>query len=311
MREHILNKKKIAYILMTVLVLIWGFEFVCAKLMLDIFKPITLIFVRFSLALIVITIIKLKIEPGFQLKKKDIKLFFLCAFIGQVLYLICEWTALDYLPVSIVSLTLAFTPVISILIEKVLYGISISLKMLFFIAVSIVGVSLIIGIDVTQLLGGKIFGYLFCLGAIICVNIYNYLTSHLGKNYSDISLSINQVICTVLLTLPYAVTHLPNFQAIDISVVGAIAFMGLISAGFGFYIYIFGISNIGPTANAVYMNFQPVSTTFFCWLILGESMNPIQLLGGALVIVSGIIVLKEKGKIDTRNEIFTSNEDIN
>jgi len=53
---------------------------------------------------------------------------------------------------------------------------------------------------------------------------------------------------------------------------------------------------IGPTSSALFVNFLPVTSTFFGWFFLGEIIAPIQFVGGAIVIVAGYFVIKEKGK---------------
>ena len=56
------------------------------------------------------------------IRKKDIPaLHFTCPFAGEIIYFYCEYTAMDYIPVSLVSIVLAFVPALSIIIEKVLF----------------------------------------------------------------------------------------------------------------------------------------------------------------------------------------------
>lgn len=77
--------------------------------------------------------------------------------------------------------------------------------------------------------------------------------------------------------------------------------MGLISAGFGFYIYVYALRILGPTTNAVYSNFLPLTATFFGWLFFGEMISPLQIVGGLIVITTGYIVIKEKGRLEEKS----------
>ena len=61
----------------------------------------------------------------------------------------------------------------------------------------------------------------------------------------------------------------------------------------------YGLKELGPTSSALYSDFLPVSTAVFGWIFLRESLSPLQMLGGAVVIAAGYIVIKEKGKIDS------------
>ena len=59
-----------------------------------------------------------------------------------------------------------------------------------------------------------------------------------------------------------------------------------------------GLKVLGPTISAMFSNFLPVTATFFGWLFLGESIGVMQFIGGAIVIASSCIVIKEKGKME-------------
>ena len=73
-----------------------------------------------------------------------------------------------------------------------------------------------------------------------------------------------------------------------------------------YLIIVYGLKKLGPTTNAVYSNFQPVTAAFFGALLLGETITWLQIIGGIIVIAAGFIVIWEKGKIDAsyadRNE---------
>jgi drug/metabolite transporter (DMT)-like permease len=45
---------------------------------------------------------------------------------------------------------------------------------------------------------------------------------------------------------------------------------------------------------------MPVTTTFFGWLILKETILPLQMVGGVIVVLAGYIVIKEKDKPEVR-----------
>ena len=65
--EEKINKKP-AYILMTVLVMLWGFDYVVAKTGLEVFKPMSLLFCKYSIGFVTILTIKL-LRGNFNLAK--------------------------------------------------------------------------------------------------------------------------------------------------------------------------------------------------------------------------------------------------
>ncbi|MDD4366291.1 MAG: DMT family transporter, partial [Eubacteriales bacterium] len=107
-------------------------------------------------------------------------------------------------------------------------------------------------------------------------------------------------VCTILLSLPFALSALPKPEDITLPVLGGMLFLGFISAGAGFLVYVYALGVLGPTTMSVYSNFLPVTATLFGWILLGEMIGGVQLLGGIIVISAGYLVIKEKAKVDKK-----------
>lgn len=181
-----------------------------AKNVLEVFRPLNLMFFKYFGGLIVITLIKAVAERKFTIRKKDIIFFVMCSLTGQVLYYFCEYTAMEYIPVALITIILSFVPIISILIERVFFKTKLS--------VSIIA------------------------GLVVCV-------------------------------------------------------IGVGSAGTGYLIYVRGVKYLGPTISSLFSNFLPVTSTFFGWLILGQSLGVMEIAGGLIVIVSACYVIIEKSRL--------------
>ena len=292
------SRKRNTYVLMTVLVFAWGLEYIFAKQALAIMEPLTLVFFKYLIGLIVAAIIKLKMEGKSLIRKKDIPAFLFCALFGEIGYFYFEYSSMQYLPVSLVTIVLAFVPALSIIIDKALFKKKITKKMTAGILLSIIGISLVIGVDWRILFQGRIIGYLLAFGAVITWNLYNFLTASLHDRYESATLTLNQIICSILLVWPYALTHMPNSETVTPGVVGGILYLGILSTGVGFIIFVRSLHILGPTVSAIFSNFLPVTTTLFGWMILNETILPVQMAGGVIVIAAGYIVIKEKGRLE-------------
>ena len=77
-----------------------------------------------------------------------------------------------------------------------------------------------------------------------------------------------------------------------------VIYLGLVNGGLGFMIMVNGLRVLGPTISAMFSNFLPVTATVFGWILLGESVGVMQLIGGAIVIASSCILITEKGKME-------------
>ncbi len=291
-------QKRNMYLLMIILVFAWGLEYIYAKQALDIMEPLSLVFFKYLIGITVPLIIKLKAEGKSLIRKKDIPLFVFCAIFGDIGYFYLEYTAMDYLPVSLITIVLAFVPALSIIIDKAIFKRKITRVMAAGVLISTVGVALVIGVDYQILFQGRLIGYLLAFGAVITWNLYNFLTASLHERYESATLTLNQMICTLLLVWPYALAHLPDRGTVTWGVVGGILYLGLLSTGIGFIIFVRSLHVLGPTVTAIFSNFLPVTTTFFGWLILKETISPVQMAGGAVVIAAGYLVIKEKGRLE-------------
>ncbi len=292
------SQKRNMYLLMIVLVFAWGLEYIFAKQALAVMEPLTLVFFKYLIGFAVALAIKLKAEGKSLMRKKDIPIFLFCAIFGEVGYFYLEYSAMGYLPVSLVTIVLAFVPALSILIDKAVFKKKISKIMTLGILLSIIGIVLVIGVDYRILFQGRIVGYLMAFGAVIAWNLYNFLTASLHDRYGSATLTLNQIICSLLLVWPYAFTHMPVRETITMSVVGGILYLGIFSTGIGFIIFVRSLHILGPTVTAIFSNFLPVTTTLFGWLILKETILPVQMAGGAIVIAAGYLVIREKGRLE-------------
>lgn len=286
------------YFLMTLLVIIWGLDYIIAKNALEVFEPLSLLFFKYGVGLILVLGIKFKTEGKTLIRKKDIPVLIACSICGEILYFTFEYTAMDYLPVSLITIVLAFVPALSVILEKFIYKKRPTKLMVFGIVLSIIGVGLVIGTDYKMFFQGRAIGYLLAIGAVFSWNAYNFVTASLHEKYESATLTMHQLLCTLIIIFPYAITHLPEKTLITPSVIVGVAYLGIFSAGFGFLIQVKSLHTLGPTATSLFSNFLPVTATFFGWLLLKETIGIIQVMGGITVIFAGYLVIKEKGKLE-------------
>lgn len=292
------SQKRIMCLLMTALVICWGMEYILAKQALEVIEPLTLILFKYILGFMLVLAIKLKNEGKSLMRKEDIPMFALCALFGEVGYFYLEYTSMSYLPISLLTVVLALVPALSVVIDKIVFKRKITKKIIAGIMLGIIGIALVIGVDYKILFEGRLIGYLLAFGAVVSWNVYNFFTASLHGKYETATLTMNQMICSILLCWPFALANLPDWQTITPVVIGGVLWLGIISTGIGFLIMVRALHVLGPTVTAIFSNLMPVSATFFGWLILKETILPIQMAGGAVVIAAGYIVIKEKGRLE-------------
>ncbi len=69
-----------------------------------------------------------------------------------------------------------------------------------------------------------------------------------------------------------------------------LVYAGLLGAGLPSVLFLVAIRLIGPVRTGILAMLEPVTGTVLAALILGETLGPIQLVGGALVIAAGVLL---------------------
>jgi drug/metabolite transporter (DMT)-like permease len=290
---------KLNYALMSVLVCLWGLEFIIAKRALGYFDPMSLVFLKYGVAFFVLVSVKLIVDRRINIKKRHIIPMFVCSLFGDVIYYACEYRALSYVPVAVLTIILSFVPLLSVLIEWGFFGRRPSLLMVAGIIICVFGIALVIGVDLSRLRGGYP-GYILGGIAILSWNMYNFFTESLADDFSVLDLTLYQNICTVIMLLPYIAFHPPALASAPAAAIGGVLYLGTVSGALGFFIYVNAISVLGSTPCALFSTFMPVSAAFFGLILLKERLTPLQLAGGAVVIAAACVVLRQKNLLDAR-----------
>ena len=301
-----LKSPKLSYTLMTVLVFLWGLEYIVAKKALEDFDPLTLVFFKYGVAFIVLAPIKCIIDRKINIRKKHIAPLFVCALFGDIIYYASEYQALSYISVAVLTILLSFVPLLSILIEWVLFARRPSPLMIAGVCACILGIALVIGIDLGQLRGAP-FGYVLGAFAILAWNVYNFFTERLTGVFKVLDLTLYQIACTLILLTPYMIANPPAPASMTPAAIGGAVYLGVVSSALGFFIYVNALSVLGATPCALYSTFMPVTAAFFGWILLEETLSPLQIAGGVIVIASACAVLRQKNLSDTRYDAIRKN----
>jgi len=99
---------------------------------------------------------------------------------------------------------------------------------------------------------------------------------------------------TVLLT----VIAIPDLMAQDWAAISLWGWLGLLYSGtvsiaLGNAIWNYGVRRLGSIRTSVYLYFTPLVGTIVPWVLLGESMRPVQALG-ALGILLGVALARHR-----------------
>lgn len=209
----------------------------------------------------------------------------------------CIYSAISRMPVGIALLLVNIHPLLLIFLTWLLGGPAPTRRMLGIMAIIITG--LVMALDLPAQLSEQhsfnaqwIAGAGFSLGAAFAFACAVWITSHRLAQVSGtlrswctmFTVFVCSLITGVLGFIPNGL-HLPDASAGWIGLSCLAVFYGS-----AFAVLFAWIHRLHITRYAAVMNMEPVAALFFAWLILGQEVSAVQILGAAVVII-GIVFL--------------------
>jgi drug/metabolite transporter (DMT)-like permease len=285
--------RTLAYIALIGTVIVWGISFISMKILLEVFSPVALAFVRYIIATTILIIAKVKTTKE-KVKKEDLKLLALTGLLCTTLYFWCENNGVMRISANSSSIIIATLPIGALIADAIAYKNKISLKSMISIIISIIGVYFVVGNDT---ISGSTLGYVFMFGSVAAWSLYMTFTKPLFKKYSDITITTYQAAFGTLGFLPFMPFETIKFSMIDGTIILNLLFLAVLCSSVANFAYTFSLKELGVEINSLFMNLIPVVTFLFSFLILGEELNFLQLFGAALIIYSVYVISKPQNNI--------------
>ncbi|MGB3223442.1 MAG: DMT family transporter [Desulforhopalus sp.] len=278
----------LTYLALATAVFFWGLSFVATKIALQSFSPFCLIFFRFFTA--ALFFIVLLWRTGFpSLTKKTLKSLLLLALMQPGLYFLFETFGLQYTSATKTSLIIATIPVVVLVLSAFFLKERLRPINTLGVIVSLAGVALLVfGGRPETALHGMMIGDLLIFGAVLAASVYMIMTRRLGESLSSLQITGMQIIFGALLFLPLFLWDLPHldWQSVTKDSLMALIVLTIFATIGAFLCYNFALTRIPAAQAAVCINGIPLVTACGAWVLLGETLTSMQLLGGALVLLA-------------------------
>lgn len=267
--------------------LLFGLSFIASKQALAGIGIFQLVFSRYLIALILLTIIVWRDRKKFYIVKRDRRQFLLLTLVEPVGYFIFETLGVKYTTPSSVSLIIATIPVFSLIFAFWIIKEKFHWQAVIGITISFLGVYFIVSRQSQTVLAPfPVLGNLFALGAAVSAGLYNVLCRRLTQTYSPLTITYYQSIVATIIFLPLAVgeSFLRSSILIDWPIILSVLYLGIGSSVLAYLILNFTLSRLPTYRVAIYANLIPVVTILASWLIFNELLQFLQLAGAGLII---------------------------
>lgn len=290
------------YLLLVLATLLWGGGPVAAKLGLGAIPPITIGLLRFGLAAGVLLALHWRRLPAWRsLSRHDLWMLLGLGIFGAFLNHVLFFAGLLFAPASHGALIAPTTvPVWTLLLATWVGGERVTRAQVLGLLVCLAGVALVVqpGGGGTGSAWRILQGDLLLALSSAVWSVYSVLSKMAMRRLSS-EVTLTYGICigclflaaTATLERPWAVVPRAPLLAW-----GAVLYLTVAMTLLAFFWWNLALQRLGASRTAVFTNLVPIFGVLLAWLVLGERLSRLQLLGGALAL-AGVWLCQGTGSL--------------
>jgi len=276
----------------------WSFSFIWFKLANETYHPVTIVFIRLILSIVLLAlyhhVLKNKLM---RIKKEDWKLFLMLVLFEPFFYFLGESFGLTYVSATVGSVLISTIPVFATIGAWLLFKERLKFINYAGIILSFIGVLVFI-INKNGHISFNIKGFGLMMLAVFSAVGYNLTLSRLVGSYSPVFIVYFQNILGAILFLPVFLFldyhHFINISFSFKSFLPIIELAVFASCG-AFILFAYSVRNLGISRANVFTNFIPIFTALFSFLLLGDKLT-IQNIIGMGIVVTGLFMSQMNGR---------------
>ncbi|WP_425914469.1 DMT family transporter [Pseudomonas sp. GWSMS-1] len=286
--------RRVAVICLVIAMALWGSSFIALKLAFAELPPLWVIFGRMALGSLVF-LLAWRWRGQMHYRAGDWKYLLGLAACEPCLYFLFEALALQHTSAAQAGMVTALLPLLVAVGAFVFLHERISRITLAGFLIALVGaVWLSLAGSADEHASNPVLGNFYELLAMLCAAGYTLLLKHLSGRYSPFLLTAMVAFVGTLFFLPMALLSAPLPTAVSLMGLGAIVYLGIVVTVGAYGLYNFGVSRLPASQASGFTNLIPVFTLLFAILLLGESLNALQMLAAALVF-AGVLLSQWRG----------------
>lgn len=289
--KNLLTSKVLANLAILLTVFFWGISFISIKIAVSEVPPLTMALIRFAMASAILLAIIRRVEPEAKVDKNDRNNMMLAGFLGITIYFFFENIGVKLTTASNASLIISLTPIMAIIMDVLIFKSRISSGRMLGIIVSVIGSYLVVTANGQIDFSSTAFrGNLLMLGAMLSWVFYTGMNKSLQGKYSGLFLTTYQTLWGTIFLLPMSLLEYKHWHLFSLTALGNIFFLAVCCSALGYFLYLYALKKLDVTITTLYLNLVPIVAVISGYLILQETILPIQLLGG-LFIIAGILMV--------------------
>jgi len=272
---------------------IWGGMYVVSKYVLEYIPPLTLVWLRYLIAFIVLfaifKLVEKKRGDTCTIHKKDWLLLIWIGFIGYFVSISFQFIGTKLSNAHTGALITSATPAFIVIFARFVLKERITLQKLASLTIATIGVIVVIGWDFH--LGDYFLGSLILVGAAITWALLSVYVKKASRSYSSLTITTYAILFAMIFTTPFMLwelqTQVVHFEG-NLIILGLL-YLGIVSTAGAFFLWNKGLELMDAGIGSLFFFFQPIVGAFLGWLLLKETINQSFFIGGFLI-VTGVII---------------------
>jgi drug/metabolite transporter (DMT)-like permease len=308
-------KKLIPYIAIICAMLIWAGAGIAVKEALLVFNPLTLIVLRFSIAVVLMLcvgwIFRGNDIVGLQrVEKKDLPLFLFGGLLQPFLYFIFEtYTYQSFASPTIAEAMLSTQPILAPIFAWVILREQVTRYNILGIIVSTVGMLLLLLVGSNNFAIGNPLGIFLAVLTVSCSVGYSVVLRRIPPQYSPLTIvfyvqSISLVLFYILwggdlLLNSHFSTLISHFSFLNSQLLPSllsVLYLAVLASVTAFILFCYTVRYIGVTRANIFNNIRPVFTALMMWIFFSEQL-PLWKWIGIIIIIIGLFISQKHRKV--------------
>lgn len=296
-KRGVMFKSKVAcYLVAVAVIFVWSITFVCTKVLLRSLSPEEIVFYRYLLAYLALLIAYPKFHRSAGWREE--LLFLGAGIFGGTLYFITENYALKFSLASNVGLLVATSPMLTAVAARFLTSTArFSRGLIIGFGIAFAGAFLVI-FNGHFILKISPLGDSLALMAAASWALYSILVQKIGTRYNGAYITRKVFFYTLLTMIPVLIfgdfrwDATPLFQ---LPVLLNLLFLGVVASSVCFLLWSQVIWRLGAVTVNNFIYLVPLVTMLAAAVVLDETITPIALLGGLLILAGVYMAVSGRG----------------
>ncbi|MBR4038555.1 MAG: DMT family transporter [Clostridia bacterium] len=270
----------------------WGSVYAASKIALGTIPPVTLLAMRYLVAIPALFLL-LKIRGALRpVEKKHMGTIAAIGFTGYFASFCLQMLGINRLTGSVSSLLGAMNPIFIPVLAALFLGEKLTARKVLCVAVSMTGVTVIVGVGGTA----DVPGAALMLLSVFLWSGASIIIRRLRGCYDPMQVAMMSMIVALPFTGTWAVIELQtNACTLTAGAIAAVLFMGLVGTATAHSLWNYSLSKMDASFCSMFYPLQPLTSSVLGVLLLGEKITASFLIGG-VIICCGIVAAVASGR---------------